>query len=113
MKEKRFNAADYLGTGLVDNVRYCAWYRDFDREKFERLFDAAIADGAPFGYVIDSRVDGQLVPAVNFCGYDDFKIRADLRNPDERANFMRFCDRRIPYLETLTGKRIRKIGDKK
>lgn len=29
--KKRFNAADYLGTGSVRESRYCAWYREFDR----------------------------------------------------------------------------------
>lgn len=105
-KERRFKAADYLGTGSVLESRYCAWYREFDREKFERLFEAAVAYGVPYGYVVNARIGGELIPAVDFCKYNDYKNRADLRNPDESENFIRFCERRIPYLETLTGKKL-------
>ena len=72
-----FNASEILGTGSVRESRYCAWYREFDSSKFERLFEAAVADGA------------------------------DLRNPDERRNFLEFCRRRIGYLKGLTGKNIK------
>ena len=102
-----FNASEILGTGSVRESRYCAWYREFDSSKFERLFEAAVADGVPYGYVVNARIGGELIPAVDFCKYNDYKNRADLRNPDERRNFLEFCRRRIGYLKGLTGKNIK------
>ena len=102
-----FNASEILGTGSVRESRYCAWYREFDSSKFERLFEAAVADGVPYGYVVNARIGGELIPAVEFCTRNACQNRADLRNPDESRNFLEFSRRRIGYLKGLTGKNIK------
>ena len=96
-----FNAADFLGTGNVNGYRLCAWYREFDSSKFDRLFDAAIANGVPFAYLKDARVAGKRTPYVEFGKYDDDSNHADLRCEGDRMIFMALCEKHMHYLEAL------------
>ena len=110
-----FDAAEILGTGAVDGSRFAAWFREFDEGRFRQLFVEAVKAGVPYAYVGNTRVGGvvsskgrrigtELIPFVSLNKHDDFKRCADLRDPMQVEQFVKFAKGYPAYLDFLCGR---------